>query len=70
MKTNSNIPADLNQSTQAADFALGEGVNQARLTSELQYSCGEVDQQDQHSKSAVGTTNTTAGAKMGAALNS
>ena len=67
MKTNSNIPADLNQSTQAADFALGEGVNQGRLTSELQYSCGEVDQ---HSKSAVGTTNTTAGAKKGAALNS
>jgi hypothetical protein len=67
MKTDSNILADLNQSTQPADFALGEGVNQARLTSELHYSCGEVDQ---HSKSAVGTTNTTAGAKKGAALNS
>ena len=67
MKTNSNIPADLNQSTQAADFALGEGVNQGRLTSELQYSCGEVDQR---SKSAVGTTNTAAGVKKGAALNS
>jgi hypothetical protein len=67
MKTNSNIPADLNQSTPAADLALGERVNQARLTSELHYSRGEVDQ---HSKSAVGTTNTTAGAKKGAAFNS
>jgi hypothetical protein len=67
MKTNANIPADLNQSTQAADFALGEGVNQASLTSELQYSCGELDQR---SKSAVRTTNTTAGAKKGTALNS
>jgi|HubBroStandDraft_4_1064222.scaffolds.fasta_scaffold402028_2 hypothetical protein len=67
MKTDSNIPADLNESTQAADFALGGDVTPARLASELQYACGQADQ---HSKSAVGTTNTAAGAKKGAALNS
>ncbi len=54
-------------STQAADFAQGVRVNQAKLTSELQYSCGEANQ---HRKPAVGTTNTAAGAKKGRTLKS